>query len=91
VTLKIGVKELRTELSLIVDRVEAGETIEVCRCGRVVAMLVPARPDPWEQMIACGRILPPTLAGDPVGDAPIAYGSHAAQQLQANRGDAKPQ
>lgn len=40
-----GIRELRQYLSRYIDRVKAGETIEVTERGRVVAALVPRRPD----------------------------------------------
>jgi prevent-host-death family protein len=38
-----GIRELRQHLSRYIDRVKAGETIEVTERGRVVAALVPRR------------------------------------------------
>ena len=38
---KAGIRELRQNLSRYVDRVKAGETIEVTEHGRLVAALVP--------------------------------------------------
>lgn len=38
-----GIRELRQHLSRYIDRVKAGETIEVTEHGKVVAALVPRR------------------------------------------------
>jgi prevent-host-death family protein len=38
---RIGIRELRQNASAYIERVEAGETIEVTNRGRVVARLVP--------------------------------------------------
>ncbi len=38
-----GIRELRQNLSRYIDRVKAGETIEVTERGKVVAALVPRR------------------------------------------------
>lgn len=45
-----GIRELRQNLSRYIDRVKAGETIEVTERGKVVAALVP-RPE-YEDEIA---------------------------------------
>jgi prevent-host-death family protein len=41
-TRRAGIRELRQHLSRYVDRVKAGETIEVTEHGRLVARLAPA-------------------------------------------------
>ncbi len=55
---RIGVRELRQNASRYLDRVAAGETIEVTQRGRLVARLVPAATDPWAAMIAAGEVVP---------------------------------
>jgi prevent-host-death family protein len=58
---RVGVRELRQNLSVYLDRVKAGETLEVTERGQPVAQLgpPPARPiSIIEQMIAEGRIKP---------------------------------
>jgi prevent-host-death family protein len=55
---KVGVRELRQNLSVYLDRVKAGETLEVTEHGRSVARLTPnppARLSILDQMIADGR------------------------------------
>jgi prevent-host-death family protein len=83
---KIGIRELQRETSRYVARVETGERIEVSRHGRIVAMLVPAMADEWEQMIASGRILAPTEEGYVTDEAPLELDVDLAALLQANRG-----
>ena len=60
---KVGVRELRQNLSVYLRRVRAGEALEVTDRGQVVAMLVPLpEPDtPLARLIASGR------ATNPVG------------------------
>lgn len=57
---RIGVRELRQHASRYLDRVRAGETVEVTDRGRLVALLVP--PDPArsarDRLIAQGRLKP---------------------------------
>jgi prevent-host-death family protein len=59
---RIGVRELRQHASRYLDRVKAGETVEVTERGRLVALLVP--PDPAttdrERLIASGQLIPAT-------------------------------
>jgi len=43
VATRAGIRELRQYLSRYIDRVKAGETIEVTEHGRLVAALVPRR------------------------------------------------
>lgn len=56
---RIGVRELRQSASEYLSRVEAGESLEVTRRGRVVAVLVPATSgaDTRTQLLASGRLL----------------------------------
>lgn len=53
-------RELRQHASRYLDRVKAGETVEVTERGRLVALLVPPHPaaGPRERLIAAGRLLP---------------------------------
>jgi prevent-host-death family protein len=58
---RVGVRELRQNLSVYLDRVKAGETLEVTEHGRPVARLTPNPPvrlSVIDQMIADGRITP---------------------------------
>ncbi|MBA3618093.1 MAG: type II toxin-antitoxin system prevent-host-death family antitoxin [Acidothermales bacterium] len=59
---RIGVRELRQHASRYLDRVKAGETVEVTERGRLVALLVPPEPaaSARERLIASGRLLPST-------------------------------
>ncbi len=61
---RVGVRELRQNLSVYLDRVKAGETLEVTEHGQPVARLGP-NPAPRlsiiDQMIADGRVTPATF------------------------------
>jgi prevent-host-death family protein len=60
---RVGVRELRQNLSVYLRRVEQGESLDVTEHGRVVASLGPA-PAPaesaLERMVAEGRATAPT-------------------------------
>lgn len=57
---RIGVRELRQHASRYLDRVKAGETVEVTERGELVALLVP--PDPAtkarDRLVSSGRLIP---------------------------------
>jgi prevent-host-death family protein len=57
---RVGVRELRQNLSVYLDRVKEGERLEVTEHGRPVALLVPLPPadDQIARMIAEGKIIP---------------------------------
>lgn len=60
---RVGVRELRQNLSVYLDRVKAGETLEVTEHGEPVARLTPRSAKPMsiiDQMIADGRATPAT-------------------------------
>ena len=69
---RVGIRELRQNLSIYIDRVKEGETLEVTEHGHPVAELTPLRPRSkslFEQMVADGRITPasrPRGLPDPV-------------------------
>jgi len=61
---RVGVRELRQNLSVYLDRVKAGETLEVTEHGHSVARLTPNPPAKLsilDQMIADGRVTPATF------------------------------
>ncbi|MCJ7712684.1 MAG: type II toxin-antitoxin system prevent-host-death family antitoxin [Chloroflexi bacterium] len=79
---RVGVRELRQNLSVYLDRVKAGETLEVTEHGHPVARLTPKpaeRMSILDQMIADGRITlatgdhrtlppPPKIPGRPLSE-----------------------
>jgi prevent-host-death family protein len=59
---RVGVRELRQNLSVYLDRVKAGETLTVTEHGSVVAVLAPPRPgSTLESMVAEGRATAPRV------------------------------
>jgi prevent-host-death family protein len=57
----VGIRELKNNVSKIVERVEAGETITVTRRGEPVARLMSATiPAGLAAMIADGTVKPPS-------------------------------
>lgn len=82
---RIGVRELRQHASRYLERVEGGESLEVTDRGRPVALLVPLRADPWENLVRAGRVVPPTEEGDVVDEEPGAYDVDASERLAVMR------
>jgi len=85
---RVGVRELRQNLSVYLDRVKAGEALEVTERGHAVALLTPL-PGPataLERMIAEGRAT--AAAGDllelgrPVGKRPSRRASKSLDELR---------
>ena len=82
---RIGVRELRQHASRYLARVEGGESLEVTDRGRPVAMLVPVKVDPWQSLLASGRIAPPMEEGDVLDERPCDYRIDASKRLAAIR------
>jgi prevent-host-death family protein len=93
--MKVGICELKDNLSRYIRRAETGERITVTAHGRVVAELVPpgttARESGgsrWDKLIATGILRPPVESGDPFEDWPdirLRRGT-AAELIDADRG-----
>lgn len=67
---RVGVRELRQNLSVYLDRVKAGETLEVTEHGQPVAQLGPRPAKPrsiFDQMIADGRATAATVDHRTIG------------------------
>jgi prevent-host-death family protein len=57
---RIGVRELRQHASRYLDKVRAGETVEVTERGELVALIVSPRPatSVRDRLVAKGRLVP---------------------------------
>jgi len=90
---RVGVRELRQNLSVYLARVVAGESLEVTDRGQAVAMLVPLRPGATlvDRLVASGRAIPARrdlLAYKrPPGKIPKGLGERAQRALQELRED----
>lgn len=66
---RVGVRELRQNLSVYLRRVKAGETLEVTEHGRLVASLGPPRDEalsPYERLRDEARIKPASVPWEDV-------------------------
>jgi prevent-host-death family protein len=84
---RIGVRELRQNASRYLARVATGETIEVTDRGRPVALLVPVRPERWDELVASGQVQLASGEGSLFDDAPGEFGIDASGRLAAMRND----
>ncbi|MGE2726716.1 type II toxin-antitoxin system Phd/YefM family antitoxin [Mycolicibacterium pulveris] len=82
---RIGLRELRQHASRYISRVARGETIEVTQRGRLVARIIPARPDTWDDMIARGDIIPAESPAGLTDVVPITVDFDASAELQRQR------
>lgn len=79
---RVGVRELRQNLSVYLRRIRRGERLEVTDRGRPVALLVPlaGNESPLAKLIAQGRASPPKgdlLELDPPAGEPSTAASEA--------------
>lgn len=80
----VGVRELRQQASRLLDRVEAGESIEITNHGRPVARLVPidlAYPRPFATLVGEGLIRPGAGRAWEVTGVPAAPGAPTGAEL----------
>ncbi len=81
---RVGVRELRQNASRVLQRVKAGETVEITEHGRPVARLMPIGGDEYDRLVDAGEVLPGTqdiLAGQPV----VVPGLRLSEDLAAIR------
>ena len=86
---RIGVRELRQYASRYLARVAAGEPIEITDRGRPIARLVPIAPDPWQDLVNGGEVLPAVSNRDARDFIPLtaAGASNASEVLERLRSD----
>lgn len=79
-------RELRQHASRYLARVALGESIEVTDRGRPVAQLVPVTADRWADLLASGRVSPPSTSEDlldVVAPAPLPPGAPTGSDVLA--------
>lgn len=85
---RVGVRELRQNLSIYLDRVKQGETLEVTEHGQPIAQLAPRPPKPIstiDRMIAEGRITPAKRSHKDLPPPPTIPGRPPSEILQEMR------
>jgi prevent-host-death family protein len=73
----VNVHEAKTHLSRLLEQVEAGEEITLCRAGRPIARLVPyaARREPRQPGFWKGRVVIKPTFDDPLPGFDEAFGA----------------
>jgi prevent-host-death family protein len=84
---RIGLRELRQHASRYIARVARGETVEVTQRGRLVARIVPAKPDTWEDLVLRGDIIPAESPGGLQDIVPVRTDFDVSAELQRQRED----
>jgi prevent-host-death family protein len=84
---RIGLRELRQNASRYIARVARGETVEVTQRGRLVARIVPAKPDTWEDLVLRGDIIPAESPGGLQDIVPVRTDFDVSAELQRQRED----
>ena len=81
---RVGVRELRQNLSIYLERVIAGERLEVTDRGNPVAMLIPIRPGATlvERLVAEGRAIPARARLEDLPPLPEPVSADLGERLQ---------
>ena len=53
-------RELNQDTAGVLARVERGETVEITRHGRVIGRIVPPTAGELDDLVAAGRVVPPS-------------------------------
>lgn len=82
----VPVRELNQNTAGVLARVKRGEEIDITERGTIIARLVPAQPRPLADLIASGKLRPPTARGPvPRPTGPIRTDNEAGELLRELR------
>ena len=84
---RMGIRELRDNLTKTIRRVRAGETIEITHDGDPVALLSPLRRNRLEQLIAAGEVTPGKPLDSPLNPLPVTGKMTASEALERDRAE----
>jgi prevent-host-death family protein len=84
---RMGIRELRDNLTKTIRRVRAGESIEITHDGEPVALLSPIRQDRLEQLIAAGEATPGKPLGRPLRQFPVTGPMTASEAIERDRAE----
>ena len=85
---RIGIRELRDNLTATIRRVRAGESFEVTHDGEPVAILAPTRQSRIEELVATGQATAPRAPfRSPSKRYPIVGGRTSQEILDEQRAD----
>lgn len=82
----VPVRELNQNTAGVLARVKRGEEIDITERGTIIARLVPAQRRPLADLIASGKLRPPTVRGPvPRPTGPIRTDHEAGELLRELR------
>jgi prevent-host-death family protein len=84
---RMGIRELRDNLTKTIRRVRAGETIEITHDGEPVALLSPVRQERLAQLIAAGEATPGKPLDRPIRRLPSTGPMTASEALERDRSE----
>ena len=84
---RIGIRELRDNLTATIRRVRGGEALEVTHDGVPVVLLVPLPDDRIQRLVACGDVTPPSPLGKRLRRHPITGPLTATEALEDDRAE----
>lgn len=84
---RMGIRELRDNLTKAIRRVRAGETIEITHDGEPVALLSPVRGDRLQQLIAAGEATRGKPLDRPLKRFPVTGPMTASEALERDRSE----
>ncbi|NUR75852.1 MAG: type II toxin-antitoxin system prevent-host-death family antitoxin [Thermoleophilia bacterium] len=82
---RIGIRELRDNLTAAVRRVRAGETIEITHDGEPVAIMTALPRRRLDRLVIVGDATPPIPLDTPLCRFPVVTGRTASQALEDDR------
>ena len=83
--MRMGIRELRDNLTKTIRRVRAGETIEITHDGEPVALLTPVREGRIERLVARGDITPARTLDRPIRRLPATTPLTTSEILERDR------
>jgi prevent-host-death family protein len=86
-TTKMGIRQLRDNLTTTIRRVQRGETIEVTHHGSPVAVLAPLPADRIDRLLASGELTPAAPLDRALRRYPVTGGVSASEAIEADRAD----
>jgi prevent-host-death family protein len=85
---RVGVRELKQNASRVLERVKAGETVEVTQHGRPVALLTPLTgADEFDRLVEAGEVLLGTQDLSAATPVAVASGIRLSDELTLRRND----
>ncbi len=84
---RMGIRDLRDNLTTTMRRVRAGETIEITHHGEPVAVLAPVGRDRLARLVASGGVTPPVGRMPRSRPLPITGEMTASEAIEEDRAE----